>query len=91
MYTTRDTWDLQDEVQDDERLQFDSFYHGFMAPYFGCYQCDLTKQGLLSKHCIQCLDMNSDGYIDWKEFLIYIKSALRQYPDVSNADELLET
>ena len=79
-----DTWDLQDEVQDDERLQFDSFYHGFMAPYFGCYRCDLTKQGL------QCLDMDSDGYVDWKEFLVYIKWALRQYPDVSNADELLE-
>ena len=79
-----DTWDLQDEVQDDERLQFDSFYHGFMAPYFGCYRCDTTKQGL------QCLDMDSDGYVDWKEFLVYIKWALRQYPDVPNADELLE-
>ena len=79
-----DTWDLQDEVQDDERLEFDSFYHGFMAPYFGCYRCDLTKQGL------QCLDMDSNGYVDWKEFLVYIKWALRQYPDVVNADELLE-
>ena len=79
-----DTWDLQDEVQDDERLQFDSFYHGFMAPYFGCYRCDITKQGL------QCLDMDSDGYVDWKEFLVYIKWALRQYPDVANADDLLE-
>ena len=79
-----DTWDLQDEVQDDERLEFDSFYHGFMAPYFGCYRCDLTKQGL------QCLDMDSNGYVDWKEFLVYINWALRQYPDVVNADELLE-
>ena len=79
-----DTWDLQDEVQDDERLQFDSFYHGFMAPYFGCYRCDLTKQGL------KCMDMDSDGYVDWKEFLVYIKWALRQHPDVPNADELLD-
>ena len=22
--------------RDDGRLHFDSFYHGFMAPYFGC-------------------------------------------------------
>ena len=78
------TWDLQDEVQNDDRLQFDSFYHGFMAPYFGCYRCDLTRQGL------QCLDMDSDGYVDWKEFLVYVKWALHQYPDVANADELLD-
>ena len=79
-----DTWDLMDRVQGDERLQFDSFYHGFMAPYFGCYRCDLTKQGL------KCMDMDSDGYVDWKEFLVYIKWALRQHPDVPNADELLD-
>ena len=79
-----DTWDLMDRVQGDDRLQFDSFYHGFMAPYFGCYRCDLTKQGL------KCMDMDSDGYVDWKEFLVYIKWALRQHPDVPNADELLD-
>ena len=71
-------------MQNADRFQFDSFYHGFMAPYFGCYQCDLTKQGL------QCLDMDSDGYVDWKELLVYIKWALHQYPDVANADELLD-
>ena len=79
-----DTWDLRDEVQGDERLQFDSFYHGFMAPYFGCYRCESTKQGL------RALDMDSDGYVDWKEFLVYIKWALHEYPDVTSADELLE-
>ena len=80
-----DTWDLMDRVQGDDRLQFDSFYHGFMAPYFGCYRCNLTKDSL------KCMDMDSDGYVDWKEFLVYIKWALRQYPDVENADEVLET
>ena len=55
-----------------------------MAPYFGCYRCHITKQGL------QCLDMDSDGYVDWKEFLVYNEWALHQYPDVSNADELLD-
>ena len=79
-----DTWDLMDQVQGDERLQFDSFYHGFMAPYFGSYRCTMTRQAL------QCLDMDSDGYVNWKEFLVYIKWALRQYPDVENADELLD-
>ena len=79
-----DTWDLMDRAQGDERLQFDSFYHGFMAPYFGCYRCSITKQAL------QCMDMDSDGYVDWKEFLVYVKWALRQYPDVENADDLLD-
>ena len=78
-----DLWDQKDIEQNDDRLQFDSFYHGFMQPYFGCYQCIATKKGL------QALDMNSDGYIDWKEFLVYVKWALSQYPDVANVDELM--
>ena len=79
-----DQWDLADEVQGDERLQFDSFYHGFMAPYFGCYRCPDTKQAL------QALDMDTDGYVDWNEFLVYIKWALRQYPDLERSSEVLE-
>ena len=79
-----DEWDLMDKVQGDERLQFDSFYHGFMAPYFGCYRCHTTKQAL------QALDMDADGYVDWKEFLVYIKWALHEYPDIETADELLD-
>ena len=54
-----------------------------MQPYFGCYQYITTKKGL------QALDMNSDGYIDWKEFLVYVKWALSQYPHVSDVDELM--
>ena len=79
-----DTWDLLDKEQDDERLQFDSFYHGFMAPYFGCYRCQSTKQAL------QALDMDANGYVDWKEFLVYIKWALHEYPDIETVDELLD-
>ena len=33
-----DLYDQKDEVQDDEKLQFDSFYDAFMAPYFSCYR-----------------------------------------------------
>lgn len=78
-----DFWDTQDRVQKDDRLQFDSFYHGFMQPYFGCYRCVTTKKSL------QALDMDEDGYVDWNEFLVYVKWALRQYPSVPNADELM--
>ena len=76
-------WNQQDIEQSDDHLQYDSFYHGFMQPYFGCYHCITTKKGL------QALDMNSDGYIDWKEFLVYVKWALSQYPHVSGVDELM--
>ena len=78
-----DFWDQKDTEQNDDRLQFDSFYHGFMRPYFGYYQSIATKKGL------QALDMNSDGYIDWKEFLVYVKWALSQYPNVADVDELM--
>ena len=33
-----DSYDQQDEVQGDDKLQFDSFYNGFMDPYFSCYR-----------------------------------------------------
>ncbi|XP_064402058.1 uncharacterized protein LOC135347879 [Halichondria panicea] len=77
-----DTWDLQDKVQGDDALQFDSFYNGFMAPYFGCFKCNDTKAGL------KAMDMDSDGFVDWKEFLVYLKWAVHEY-DVKTADELL--
>ena len=80
-----DKWDNREEGENkgDGRLKFDSFYHGFMAPYFGCYRCGRTKKGLLA------MDMNEDGFVDWKEFLVYIKWALRQYPDTEDTDALM--
>ena len=80
-----DEWDNREEGdgKGDGQLQFDSFYHGFMAPYFGCYRCSRTKKGLMA------LDMDSDGFVDWNEFLVYIKWALRQYPDTEDPDVLL--
>ena len=80
-----DTWDLREdeELQGDECLEFDSFYNGFMAPYFGCFRCDDTRKGLAA------IDMDSDGKVDWNEFLVYLKWALHQYPNIKDADELL--
>ena len=80
-----DTWDLQEasELQGDDCLEFDSFYNGFMAPYFGCFRCDDTRKGL------RAIDMDSDGRIDWNEFSLYLKWALHQYPNIKDADELL--
>lgn len=80
-----DTWDVREaeEFQGDECLEFDSFYNGFMAPYFGCFRCDDTRKGL------KAIDMDSDGKVDWSEFLVYLKWALHQYPNIKDADELL--
>ena len=41
-------WDLQEDVDDqnDDKLKFESFYNGFMAPYFGCLSCEDTRKGL---------------------------------------------
>ena len=79
-----DHWDSAELQSNDDCLQFDTFYHGFMAPYFGCYRCMDTKQAL------KALDMDNDGYIDWNEFLVYIKWALHEYPHVDNADQVLQ-
>ncbi|XP_038054925.1 uncharacterized protein LOC119727133 [Patiria miniata] len=79
-----DEWDLKDKVQGDEMLQFDSFYNGFMAPYFSCYRCSDTKKALAA------IDMDADGSVDWNEFETYLKWALHQYPNIADVDELLD-
>ena len=79
-----DTWDLKDKVQGDEMLEYDSFYNGFMAPYFSCYRCSDTKKAL------KAIDMDADGQVDWSEFLVYLKWALHEYPNVMNTQELLD-
>ena len=78
-----DEWDIEEDKQIDDRLKFQSFYNGFMAPYFGCFKCYDTRKAL------QAIDMDNDCHIDWNEFLLYLKWALRQYPKIKDADELL--
>ena len=78
-----DAWDSREVKQNDDRLQYDNFYNAFMAPYFSCYRCDDTRAGL------KAIDMDTDGYVDWNEFCVYLKWALRQYPNIEDVDELL--
>lgn len=83
-----DEFDLKEATQGgksgDDMLQFDSFYNGFMAPYFSCYRCSETYQAL------QAIDMDHDGQVDWAEFLVYLKWALHEYPNTETAEEVLE-
>ena len=74
-----DEWDLNDNNKIDDMLDFNAFYNGFMAPYFGCYRCDETKKAL------KALDMDSDGMVDWNEFLVYLKWAGYEYPETKNS------
>ena len=77
-------WDRREENQQDDALEFDSFYNGFLAPYFSCYRCDETKRAL------KAIDMDEDGKVDWNEFELYLKWAIRQYPaDTQTAEDLL--
>ena len=78
-----DEWDSQ-EKKKDNCLHFDSFYHGFMQPYFGCYRCVDTRLAF------KAIDMDADGLVEWNEFLVYIKWALHEYPDITTADETLQ-
>ncbi|XP_033106326.1 uncharacterized protein LOC117108423 [Anneissia japonica] len=79
-----DEWDgRRCEVVDDQ-LTFDHFYTGFMSPYFGCYRCKDTQQGL------RALDMDADGMIDWFEFRHFLLWAGRQHPNVKTSKELLD-
>ena len=78
-----DEWDLRDDGKRDDKLEFDAFYNGFMGPYFGCYRCEETKCAL------KAIDMDADGTVDWDEFALYLKWAIRQYPETETAEDLL--
>ena len=78
-----DEWDIRDGVKDDE-VDLDAFYNGFMAPYFGCYRSDETKNAL------RAIDVDADGKVHWDEFCLYLRWAGRQYPDVATSEELLD-
>ena len=80
-----DEWDVRDAVQGDECLEFDSFYGAFMAPYISCYRCPDAKGAM------KAIDMDADGLVDWNEFMVYIKWALNEYPNMESVDELLST
>ena len=79
-----DTWDLTDKVAGDDMLEYNSFYNGFMAPYFACYRCSDTKRAL------SAIDMDADGKVDWNEFLVYLRWAIHEYPKIMDAEELLD-
>ena len=55
-----------------------------MTPHFGCYRCEDTKQAL------QTIDMDDDGKVDWSEFLVYLKWALHEYPNIETEEELID-
>ena len=80
-----DEWDLKEESQGDDALEFYSFYNAFMSPFFGCYECEVARKAL------QAIDMDADGTIDWSEFCVYLKWALNEYPETSTSSELLNT
>ena len=49
-----------------------------------CYRCSDTQKAL------QAIDMDNDGFIEWSEFLVFIKWALYEYPgEISSMDDLL--
>ena len=40
---------------------------------------------------MKAIDMDADGLVNWNDFMVYIKWALHEYPNVEKVDELLFT
>merc|ERR1712048_308197 len=81
----RRIWDFYDmsDGKKDDKLNFDGFYDGFMAPHFGCYRCEESQTALA------CIDMDADGFVEWKEFAVFLNWAAKEYPKITTAEELI--
>jgi len=81
-----DLWKLWDSSDGnlDGNITFDNFYNAFMKEYFGCYRCTQTQQAL------QAINVVDDDVISWDEFSIFLKWAGKEYPQVEDAEALLE-
>lgn len=78
-----DKWDIQEDKEVDGFFKFYFFYNGFMVFYFGCFVCwDMLK-------VLKVINMDKDGYIDWYEFLVYLKWVMYQYFNIKDVDEFL--
>ena len=74
--TDHDLDERKIDINDNDFLTFDKFYHGFMQPYFGCYRCQITKNAL------KVLDVDNSGTIEWHEFCTFVDWTLNQYSDI---------
>ena len=79
-----DTWHF-DKESDRETLSYFSFYSAFMSPYFSSYSnADVGRP-------LKAMNLVNESGIPWKEFSIYLKWALSEYPDTATAEDLLST
>ena len=76
-------WNSAELQLGEDQLPYESFYHGFLARYFGCSRSSETRKAL------QAIDMDNDGFVHWNELMVYIKWALHEYPEVKTAEEVL--
>ena len=65
-------------------LPYDVFYVNFMQPYFAYYRSVDTRSAL------NALDFDSDGNINWEDFLVYLTWALREYPDTGSVHDVID-
>ena len=59
-----DEWDLREDSQRDDDLDFFAFYNGFMSPYFGNSRSNHTY-GLLKQ-----IEFVKDGKVNWNKFKV---------------------
>ena len=88
MSQLRSKWDELDvseelENQGDDALEFSTFYRGFLQPYFSSSKCEDARKSM------KALDMNNNGKVEWSEFMVYVKWAINEYPDINDMNDLL--
>ena len=69
--------------QGDDAVEFETFFNRFLQPYYPNIRCKGVREAF------KALDMDKNGKVEWSEWMVYVKWAIYEYPEIIDLDELL--
>ena len=81
----RDKWDAcnSEGGLGADKIDYRTFYNHFMKSF------STTLNNMERRKAVKIIDIEKDGMIYWNNFLVYIKWAIIEYPDICDLNQLL--